>query len=84
MSPFLPSLAIASNEALAVVRSQNRLRASPQWYLMAFLGDTGVPIWFWRHELPSAPLPEGLAVDRDGQVVVTLLDGSVLCYGPRE
>jgi hypothetical protein len=49
--------------------------------LAAFKDNDGTPIWFWRQELPGEPLPGGLLVDRDGQVVVTMLDGRVLCFG---
>ena len=35
----------------------------------------------WTHPLPSSPIPWGLAVNRDGRVVVTLEDGRVLCFG---
>ncbi len=42
------------------------------------LTDGGV---LWSKPLPSAPVPWGLAVDRDGRIVVTLEDGQVLCFG---
>jgi len=35
----------------------------------------------WSQPVPSAPVPWGLAVDRDGRIVVTLEDGRVLCFG---
>jgi len=35
----------------------------------------------WSQPVPSAPVPCGLAVDRDGRIVVTLEDGQVLCFG---
>ena len=37
----------------------------------------------WSEALPAAPVSWGLAVDRDGRVVVTLEDGQVLCFGQR-
>ncbi|MFH0901081.1 MAG: hypothetical protein V2A73_10665, partial [Pseudomonadota bacterium] len=76
------SLAVCPESVVAVVQFQNQVRAQPQWFLAAFMAGDGTPIWFWRHELPSEPLPGGLLVDRNGQVVVTLLDGTVLCFGP--
>ena len=33
----------------------------------------------WQIDLPSVPLRDGLAVAAEGRVVVTLMDGSVLC-----
>ena len=35
----------------------------------------------WSEEVPSTPVSWGLAVDRDGRVIVTLEDGQVLCFG---
>ena len=35
----------------------------------------------WSHAVPAAPVPWGLAIDRDGRAVVTLEDGQVLCLG---
>ena len=35
----------------------------------------------WSEEVPSTPVSWGLAVDRDGRVIVTLEDGRVLCFG---
>jgi outer membrane protein assembly factor BamB len=35
----------------------------------------------WSQPLPAAPVTWGLAVDRDGRVVVTLEDGQVRCFG---
>ena len=36
----------------------------------------------WVQTLPGEPVPWGLAVDRDGRILVSLRDGRVLCYGP--
>ena len=35
----------------------------------------------WSQAVPAAPVPWGLAIDRDGRVVVSLEDGQVLCLG---
>jgi outer membrane protein assembly factor BamB len=35
----------------------------------------------WSKPLPSPPVPWGLAVDRDGRIIVTLKDGQVICFG---
>jgi outer membrane protein assembly factor BamB len=37
----------------------------------------------WSESVPAAPVPWGLAIDRDGRVVVTLEDGRILCFGQR-
>jgi len=35
----------------------------------------------WKQGLPAAPVPWGLAVNREGKVIVTLEGGRVLCFG---
>jgi len=35
----------------------------------------------WSQPVPVSPVPWGLAVDRDGRVIVTLEDGKVFCFG---
>ena len=35
----------------------------------------------WSHPLMYSPVPWGLAVGRDGRIIVTLEDGSVRCFG---
>lgn len=37
----------------------------------------------WSQPVPSPPVPWGLAVDRNGNVVVSLENGQVLCFGSR-
>ena len=36
----------------------------------------------WTQPLPSEPVRWGLAVDRQGRIIVALYDGRVLCFGP--
>jgi hypothetical protein len=38
----------------------------------------------WSEALPAAPVPWGMAVDRDGRVILTLVDGRVICLGPAQ
>ena len=75
------SLAVCPQSIVAVVKYQVRNRAHPQWAVAAFSSQDGTPYWFWRHGLPAEPLPDGLLVGREGQVVVTMLNGSVLSFG---
>jgi outer membrane protein assembly factor BamB len=35
----------------------------------------------WKQTLPAAPVPWGVAITRDGKVIVTLEGGRVLCFG---
>ncbi len=78
------ALALTPDRVVAVVQFQNQARAHPQWQLVAFNSQDGSPIWFWRHDLPAEPLPEGLAVGNQGQLLVTTLEGQVLSYAPQQ
>jgi sugar lactone lactonase YvrE len=66
---------------VAVVRSQTRHRAHPQWYVVALDGNTGSI--FFQQELRGDPLPDGLLVEAEGRIVVTMLDGRVVCLRPK-
>ena len=35
----------------------------------------------WKQPLPAAPVPWGLAVNREGKVIVTLEGGRIVCFG---
>jgi hypothetical protein len=35
----------------------------------------------WRQPIPAEPVPWGLAVDAQGRVIISLVDGSVVCFG---
>ena len=79
----LVSLAVCPTSVVAVVKYQVRIRAHPQWFLVALNSRSGTPYWFWRYPLPSKPLPGGLLIDRDGRVIVTMLNGNVHSFGPQ-
>jgi outer membrane protein assembly factor BamB len=72
------SLAVCPNAILAVVQFQQKYRAQPQWYVVAFDKQKGAPLW--RQELRDEPLPGGLLVDRDGRVIVSMLAGGLTCF----
>ncbi len=75
------SLVVAPGAVVAVIQQQQKFRAQPQWYVVAFDKQNGKRLW--QHEILGEPLPDGLLVDRDGQVVITMLDGSLICLGKR-
>jgi len=77
------SLAICPASVVAVLKFQNRNRAHPQWSLVALNSQNGTPYWFWRYPLPSKPLPGGLLVGRQGQVIVTMFNGNIRSFGPQ-
>ena len=74
------SMVICPNAVVAAIQQQQRARSQPQWYVTALNKKNGRPLW--RHEIRQTPLPDGLLVDRDGRVVVTMVSGNVLCLGP--
>lgn len=75
------SIVVCPNAILTVAKQQQKFRARPQWYLSALNIQTGKANW--QQEIPGEPLPGGLIVDRDGQIVVTTLDGRLLAYKPQ-
>jgi len=70
------SLVVGPNAIVAVVQHQQKYRAQPQWFVVAFDQASGKATW--RHEVKDEPLPGGLLVDRDGRIVVTTLAGNLL------
>jgi len=78
------ALAATPGRVAAVIQLQLPQRAHPQWQVVAFDATSGAPIWFWRHDLPFEPLPEGLIVGRDGQLIVASLAGQVLSLAPKQ
>ncbi|MHC4353247.1 MAG: PQQ-binding-like beta-propeller repeat protein [Planctomycetota bacterium] len=77
------SLAVCPTSVVAVLKYQAPARAHPEWFLVAFNSQNGTPYWFWRYPLQATPLPGGLLVGRDGQIVLTMLDGTVRSFGPQ-
>jgi len=68
------SLVVCPNAVVAVVRNQQKFRSQTQWYVAALNIKNGNQIF--RHELPGDPLPGGLLVGRDGQIIVTMIDNA--------
>ena len=62
-------------------RYQDLTRARPLWFLVALAPEDGRCIF--QQELPGDPLPDGLLVDRDGRIVISLLDGSLVSFASR-
>ena len=75
------SLVLTPDAAVAVVQHQNNYRAQQQWFVVAL--DTKEKGTLWRHEIYRDPLPGGLLIDKQGQVIVTMLDGSVHCLAAK-
>jgi len=60
-------------------RTQYVAVPSQTWSVKSLDRNTGSPLW--EQELPGAPLLNGLCITRNGNVIVTLVDGRVLCFG---
>ncbi len=54
----------------------------------AELGCAGLEIRtgkvLWKHSLPAGPVRWGVAIDRNGRVVVSLGDGRAVCFGTKD
>jgi len=52
----------------------------PRVFQVASLdAETGTAVW--TTELPGEPRPWGLAIDRHGRLIITLMDGRLVCLG---
>jgi len=65
------SLAIAVGKDALVIADASRVTA-----LALESGDE-----LWSQKLPASPVPWGMAVDADGRVILSLVDGRVVCIG---
>jgi len=77
-----PDWAFKCPKALATAVCGNCVLVATPKAIQALDLDSGRVLW--THVLPVAPVPWGLAVDRDGRVIVTLEDGRILCFGVDE
>lgn len=74
------AVVLTKNGVLAMGRVKGKSKESkPENVLRLLDVKTGKAIW--TKTLPTRPASWGLAVDRQGQILVTLSDGQVLCYG---
>ncbi|MFQ6097057.1 MAG: PQQ-binding-like beta-propeller repeat protein, partial [Armatimonadota bacterium] len=73
------SVAIAGKAVVAAGQARDATGRPAGWAVEAFGIEDGGRLW--SEPLPSAPLPGGLCVDRDGQAIVVLEDGGIVCVG---
>ena len=69
-------------ESIAVALTTNAVVVADASKVTAIELSNGDPLW--SQTLPSAPVPWGMAVDRNGRVILSLVDGRVLCIGGKE
>ena len=76
---WIHTLALAADTALVICRvpSPRNPKTTSHW-LRCIDRDTGA--LRVEHELPKAPVFNGLAIDRDGRIIVALQDGSLVAY----
>jgi len=65
---------MAPNAVAAVARYQDLRRAVPQYFLTTLNPENG-------RQTSQIELPGGLMIDRDGRILVTLLDGRLASFG---
>ena len=74
-------MALAKDTVVAACRTPLERRLTPRWRVC--LLDRADGSLICEHDLPSAIRPNGLAIDRDGRVIVAMADGSLRCFGGR-
>ena len=67
--------------SIAVATAKNVVLVADASHVSALDLSNGKQLW--TQPLPAAPVPWGLAVDRTGRVIVTLVDGQVLGIGQK-
>ena len=73
--------AVAVTKNAVLVTGLNRSPQKPQQAAAAFYAlELSTGTLLWKHALPASPVAWGLAVDRTGQMIVTLTDGRVVCF----
>lgn len=66
-------------ESVALATCKNAVVVAGKSMLIVLNLEDGKELW--THALNYSPVPWGLAVGRDGQIIVTLENGAVLCFG---
>lgn len=69
-------------DSLALAVAVNAAVVAMPDTVAAYALEDGKPLW--SHPLPAPPVPWGLAVNRDGRVILTLEGGRVICLGASE
>ncbi|NIP86745.1 MAG: hypothetical protein GTO03_14770, partial [Planctomycetales bacterium] len=62
--------------SLAIAVAANAVVIADASQVAALELSSGKPLW--KQRLPATPVPWGMAVDRAGRVILTLVDGQVV------
>jgi outer membrane protein assembly factor BamB len=76
-----PQWAFSCKDSVAFAACRNAVVIAGASEIVALNLESGEKLW--SETLPAAPVPWGMAIDRDGRVVVVLENGQVLCFGQR-
>ncbi|MCG3179026.1 MAG: Outer membrane protein assembly factor BamB [Phycisphaerae bacterium] len=81
MASWSAALPGAMPVAFALAKDQTvaACRIGAKFVLVGFSRADGKQLW--KFDLPAQPVMNALAIDRDGRVLVSLCDGSLLCAG---
>ena len=74
-------LAIAANAIIIICEDHQGSGTTPGWQIRALDKKDGHILW--QQAIPSAPLLNGLLIDRKGRAIVVLKDGGIVCFGER-
>ena len=77
---WIQTLALAADTALVVCRKPSAEDPKRTAYFLRFCDRNNGTVRAER-ELSCAPVVNGLAIDRNGRVILSLQDGSLLCFG---
>lgn len=72
-------LALAQNAVAVVCETPSPRSLFPRYRVCLLERSNGEP--FWEHNLPSVPRMNGIAIDRDGRLIVALRNGGLAVFG---
>ncbi len=73
------SLALTDDIVIAVCEAPIPRSLDSRWTVCALDRQKGSMLW--EQQLPGPALPGGLMIDRDGRVIVSMVNGNVACFG---
>ncbi len=76
------ALTLTPNAVLAICEMPKARSRHSRWIICALDVNNGHMLW--ERTLPGDARPGGLAVDRDGRILVSLTDGGIVCYGDQK
>jgi len=85
--PFPENAAVAVARNAVVVAGVDRRFETPDAPPQETYGVAAVSLedgrLLWQHSLPAGPVSWGIAIDRDGRILIAVRDGRILCLAPK-